>query len=255
MSKPSKPKPVLLSTTALAYLTIALDKQASVPHPNFIAALKAKRAEKDVESDREKLLARIRHACARAVDAKIDIRVACIGVGKTLRDSAQAYTTFWKQLMGDVAFAASMDALSYERSADPAKIDEGLNLMGDVEHDCDFSDIPTFDESEAQRATEREPYSGPELREPIATDFDDVVSALGEVQTWIGLAVGHLTDAQRLFWGVDGVFPLGQSRDEAGEYHAITDFDAYRAWSKKSWRAKQDRVGNDEAIDDLMAQA
>lgn len=226
----------LLTNTGLAYLRVAMDKAAEPIHPNFRAKLKP---------DTLAFYEHVRVQAARALDAHPDnIRAAIVATGKVLKDDVRAYVQFFKDLAGAAAFAAHMDCVRLTRSVDPEALDAGLDAMG-VAHAI-TDDIPPFDVGDAQRAAPREDYAGAEDFTVFATSVQDAYEAIEGVQAWIGLAVTNMPLDSQAYWGVDGLFPLGQRVDEHATfgkvYAPLRDFDAYRAYQDETWKRKSRRV-------------
>lgn len=239
----------VLSKTALLYLGIAFDKASNPMHPNFRKAL-AKRP-KNLEMHE-----RINATAARMFDAnKASIKHAIVNTGRALTFDTQHYMTFYKGLITDACFAAHMDQLLLRKSANAEDLNEGMDAMLDGPP-IDIKDAPLYDKSNAQRNAEQETYEGGEPREPIASSIDDVHDAVARIQAWVGLSVTGMAPEQREYWGVDGLFPLGQRVDDDAlfgkVYTPIIDFDDFVDWQNESFQRKSRTVQIPLEVADAM---
>lgn len=255
------------TNTSLKYLTVAINKASDPIHPNFRRALKP---------DTLMMHNSIRAAAARGFDANPgNPRGAIIAAGKALKDDARAYVTFFKDILGSVAFAAHMDCSQLQSRIDEEQLDAGLDAMQES-HTVDIDDVPLYDVSDANRAPQArspgvalpkdativegdasEPYEGGEKPVPVAESVEDAYAAVKAAQGWVGLAFSAMNADQQAYWGVDGLCPLGQRVDESPEfgkvYTPISDFDEYRAWQKESFRRKSKVVAVSDELIDAMA--
>lgn len=237
------------TNTSLSYLAIAMDKASSPMHPNFRRALAKKPTQLLMHNN-------IRLAAAHSYDANPDnVRAAIVATGRMLKADIQSYTTFFKGLAGDVAFAAHMDVGQLQRNVDEEDLDEGLDTMlADAPEITD--DVPLADAINGERAAQREPYEGGDRPEPTASSVEDAYAAVKAAQAWIGLAVSNIPEEQQIYWQVDGVFPIGQRKDTlpSGEatYTPIRDFDAYREYQAAQWKAKRSLVDLPVDTEDAM---
>lgn len=230
------------TNTSLLYLGLAINKASDPMHPNFVRA---------ISKNPKNLLMHqgIRLAAARAVDANPkNPRGAIVATLKALSNDTQAYVTFLKGLASDVAFAAHMDCVQYDRieaAVDSEVLDVGLDAMG-VEHAI-IDDVPAHDVGDAQRAAPREPYSGGDAPEPVADSLQDAYAGVIAAQAWLTLAVANMPEDSQQYWGVDGLLPLAQRKEESvipGEFNyvPVRDFDEYRELQRALWKAKQRTV-------------
>lgn len=241
------------TNTSLLYLGLAIAKASDPMHPNFRRAL---------EKNPKNLLMHqaIRLAAARAVDANKDNpRGAIVATLMALKNDTQSYVTFLKGLTGDVAFAAHMDCVQFDRAnaaVDPDSLDAGLDAMGVVHEIVD--DVPaydaadslratTYDAGDGQRVATREPYAGGEAPPPVADNLQDAYDAVKAAQAWLTQAVAGMPEDSQVYWGVDGLLPFAQRKEESaipGEFNyvPVRDFDEYRELQRALWKAKQRTV-------------
>lgn len=230
------------TNTSLTYLALAIAKASDPLHPNFKRALS--RNPKNLLMHQG-----IRLAAAQGFDANKDNpRGAIVATLKALKNDTQSYVTFLKGLCGDVAFAAHMDCVQFDRqnaAADPEALDQGLDAMG-VSHEV-IDDVPVYDVADAQRAAGREPYSGGDAPEPVATSAQDAYDAVVAAQAWLTQATAGMTEENQVYWGVDGLLPFAQRRQESAipgsfDYIPVRDFDDYRELQRALWKEKQRTV-------------
>lgn len=260
-AKAAQPKPALLTNTGMAYLKVAMDKASSPAHPNFVRAMDLRieqattPAAKAQASENKRMLENIRLASARALDAHPDnLRLAIVTVGRALKEDVRSYITFFKGLATDAAFAAHMDCVRLTKAVDPEALEAGLDAMGESHEITD--DTPVFDVADAQHAAPREEYAGPEDFVIFADSVQDAYEGIAGVQAWLSLAVTNMPEESQKYWGVDGLFPLGQrvdSHPSLGKvYSPLRDFDAFREYQAETWKRKQRRVEVAPATEDLM---
>lgn len=230
------------TNTSLLYLGLAINKASDPMHPNFRRA---------IEKNPKNLLMHqaIRLAAAKAVDAnKGNPRGAIVATLKALSNDTQSYVTFLKGLAGDVAFAAHMDCVQFDRAnaaVDSESLDAGLDAMGVVHEIVD--DVPAYDAADGQRAAAREPYAGGDAPPPVANSLQDAYAGVIAAQAWLTLAVAGMPEDSQVYWGVDGLLPFAQRREESaipGEFNyvPVRDFDEYRELQRALWKAKQRTV-------------
>ena len=230
------------TNTSLLYLGLAINKASDPMHPNFRRA---------IEKNAKNLLMHqaIRLAAAKAVDAnKGNPRGAIVATLKALSNDTQSYVTFLKGLGSDVAFAAHMDCVQFDRAnaaVDPASLDEGLDAMG-VTHEI-VDDVPAYDAADGQRAAAREPYAGGEAPPPVADSLQDAYAGVIAAQAWLTLAVAGMPEDSQVYWGVDGLLPFASRKEESvipGEFNyvPVRDFDEYRELQRAIWKQKQRTV-------------
>lgn len=248
----------MLTPTALKYLTHALNKNAEPLHPNFRRSI---RTEEQLQFQLH-----LRATCGRIIDTVGlgNPRLTAVEIGKALKTDARAYVQFFKNLATDAAFAAHMDCLAFTRSIDADAIDHTLDSM--IEDDEApkhpiTSELPVHDRAAIERDAPREAYAGGDdsMRpEPIADDELDAVDAIERLQAWLGLSVTSMKPEQREYWGVDGLFPLGQRREETElgmVYTSIHDFDEYCTWATEQYKQKRRRVPLDDVAEQQMLAA
>lgn len=230
------------TNTSLLYLGLAINKASDPMHPNFRRA---------IEKNPKNLLMHqaIRLAAAKAVDAnKGNPRGAIVATLKALSNDTQSYVTFLKGLAGDVAFAAHMDCVQFDRAnaaVDSESLDAGLDAMGVVHEIVD--DVPAYDAADGQRAAAREPYAGGDAPPPVANSLQDAYAGVIAAQAWLTLAVAGMPEDSQVYWGVDGLLPFAQRREESaipGEFNyvPVRDFDEYRELQRALWKQKQRTV-------------
>lgn len=230
------------TNTSLLYLGLAINKASDPMHPNFRRA---------IEKNPKNLLMHqaIRLAAAKAVDAnKGNPRGAIVATLKALSNDTQSYVTFLKGLAGDVAFAAHMDCVQFDRAnaaVDSESLDAGLDAMGVVHEIVD--DVPAYDAADGQRAAAREPYAGGDAPPPVANSLQDAYAGVIAAQAWLTLAVAGMPEDSQVYWGVDGLLPFAQRREESaipGEFNyvPVRDFDEYRELQRTLWKQKQRTV-------------
>lgn len=230
------------TNTSLLYLGLAINKASDPMHPNFRRA---------IEKNPKNLLMHqaIRLAAAKAVDAnKGNPRGAIVATLKALSNDTQSYVMFLKGLAGDVAFAAHMDCVQFDRAnaaVDSESLDAGLDAMGVVHEIVD--DVPAYDAADGQRAAAREPYAGGDAPPPVANSLQDAYAGVIAAQAWLTLAVAGMPEDSQVYWGVDGLLPFAQRREESaipGEFNyvPVRDFDEYRELQRALWKQKQRTV-------------
>ena len=230
------------TNTSLLYLGLAINKASDPMHPNFRRA---------IEKNPKNLLMHqaIRLAAAKAVDAnKGNPRGAIVATLKALSNDTQSYVTFLKGLGSDVAFAAHMDCVQFDRAnaaVDSESLEEGLDAMGVVHEIVD--DVPAYDAADGQRAAAREPYAGGDAPPPVANSLQDAYAGVIAAQAWLTLAVAGMPEDSQVYWGVDGLLPFAQRREESaipGEFNyvPVRDFDEYRELQRALWKQKQRTV-------------
>lgn len=225
------------------YLDVAFDKLTQALHPNFIAAASASTL---------KIAQRIQQTC-KLVDAKkpASSKLACVMVGKALKDDSRAYVTFWQQLLSNVAFAAHMDLLRIEQSLNPEEVDDSLDAMGE-DHAYEPGDQPAFDRAQAERHS-LDVCDEVEHPFQITDDPEEIHEAVKNIQAWIETAFLSFTSQQLDYWQCVPV-PLCK-RGAEDDYAPITDLDDYRAFQREQWRAKQRSVPKSADVDlDMMAE-
>jgi len=245
------------TNTHLKYLAHAIQKVALDPlHPNFIAALKAKRKNSERLTNREITLHEIRHALGTAAKKFDDPKLA---VAKTVAYFAQTKNTtaavvMVKELMKDCAFQANIDISRLNRQIDATAIEEGVDAMFE-DHPVDLTDVPLFDQSDFNRATEREEYAGPE-QDITATSIEDAVDAIEYLQIWLISGFSRMSVESQQFWGFEnGLCPLDQRAEDNGTFTPIYDLDDYRQLQKERGIAQRNNIGKAEDIERFMMAA
>lgn len=252
---PPKAPSTILTPTALGYLTRALEKNAEPLHPNFRRSIR--------NEEQLQFQLHLRAVCGRIIDTLglSNPRLVAVEIGKALKTDARAYIQFFKNLATDAAFAAHMDCLSFTRNIDPDSVDHSLNTMiTDDEADTHTitDDVPMYDRSMLERDAAREDYAGGDdsMRvAPIADDEFDAIDGIERLQAWLGLSITSMKPEQREYWGVDGLFPLGQRKSETRfgtSYTPIHDFADYREWATAQYKAKRRTAPIDDTTEKLM---
>lgn len=248
----------ILTPTALAYLRLALEKNSEALHPNFVRSIKSE--------DQLAFQKELRCTAARMVDQHglDNPRLTAVKIGGQLKTDARAYVQFFKNLATDCAFAAHMDCVQYGRALDPNALAQDLGSMiedENTEMHTITDDMPVFDQADIDRQAPQEEYAGGDdslKAQPIATSEFDAYDAIERLQAWFGLSITSMKPEQREYWGVDGLFPLGQRREETifgVDYKSIHNFDDYRTYTTQKFREKRRSVTLDPAAEELMLQA
>ncbi len=259
-SKP-KSKPAFIGPLENKYLGVAVDKLSEPLHPNFAAALKAKRKNKDEPTSNELRIDKMRHLMAKSVDAaKGDGKGTIITAVKTMaaackvnpeafNDGDLAYLA--KEVLGAVAFHANIETGRLLREGTPFDDCAAQSIVQNDEDDHAFDalDASLFDLSQSMR--EKQNNAGVEQHEPetMADNAFEAGDAVEKIQAWLGclfIPPANMPQAAReaklasyAFWGVDGLVPMGSYKRDDGEWMPITDFDTYRIKSRDAWLKKQ----------------
>lgn len=230
MSKQDKATPPvtrLIGDAENHYIDKALDKAGAKLHPNFVA-----KAADSVVKARRRIQA---NTLSLSDHSALKPAQLAIRIGASVADDMQTYVIYWTQLLADVAFAAHMDLIAHERSVNFGELESSLDAMG-YDHPAEPGDRAAFDKSMDARGNEREPYAGGDT-EPLP-DVNDILEAVNNIQTFVGVAFSKVNAESRAYWGLDGeVYFCKRGEDE--DYAPVTDFDEYREIQNARWKAKQ----------------
>jgi hypothetical protein len=229
-----EPKPAYIGKIEQRYLDLALDKISQPLHPNFVRAASASTLQ----------VYRRFQGALKIADAALmgDPKKVAIAVGRSIKDDARTYVTFWMTLLSNVAFAGHMDALMIERSVNPDALESSLDAMGD-EHQAELGDEPNFDRARNEHNTRDREIPQPET---IASNFDEIYEAMRSIQAWVELAFNQFTPSQLDYWQCIPAPFCKRGVDD--DYAPITDFDEYREFQTAQWRTKQRVVKADDAL-------
>ena len=173
----------------------------------------------------------------------------CIALAK--REKRLAITAM-KMLMRDITFRAHIDLVRIERksTAGDAEIDAMRRLRDGAETVLEGEDGETgFDPTVHHDAPRADYDTGQESREQEderPNDEYEIEHAVARIQAYLG-QVSHALlpkERDRLYWGLDGEFPLMDRVDElpTGKvYTPITDFVTARLLMEQQWK-ERDRV-------------
>lgn len=240
----AKPPSCVWTPDATNYLAAAIDKACEPKHPNFVAKM---------NDDVRAMYQDIRVAACFAYDLahgettpERRAKAAVIGVIKKLGPLSKRHVVqFMKDIASDCAFAAHMDIVVYERASSLTPLSDRELGMLDNMLDAEPENLPS-------REPMREPYAGPG-EERVAKDANDVEDSINAIQVWLAAICQRiLTTDDLVYWGLEGVFPLGSRKRDDGEYIPLTTLAEYRAEQDRRWKQKQRTIKVDNTIDDLV---
>jgi hypothetical protein len=245
------PKPApLLSLPATRYINIAVAKCGEPLHPKFAAKLKEDTAE---------IYAMIRLASCKAFDEAKAAKLAEPKFSKALVINAVKHLgpfgkrhviQFLKDVASNAAFAAHMDIVYLDKQLMNQKLSEKeLGNLGDLldaetEDDLPWRDAPVEPYAGVEEA---HTYDGP----PIESEVHDAIES---VQVYLAAICQRLlTTDDLVYWGIEGVFPLGTRKRDDGEYIPITTLKGYRTEQERKWDEKRKSVDTSQAkLDELI---
>lgn len=257
----SNPKPnakgnFIMDKTSDFYINEALDKRCELP-----TGVTNEKFAADLSAIREAAMQTHRTG-AKPQNHLLD---ACIALAK--REKRLAITAM-KMLMRDITFRAHIDLVRIERksTAGDAEIEAMRRLRDGAETVLEGEDGETgFDPTvhhDAPRIDHDAGQEGREQDEERPNDEYEIEHAVARIQAYLG-QVSHALlpkERDRVYWGLDGEFPLMDRVDElpTGKvYTPVTDFTAARVLMEQQWKERDrmdaERLEKAGAFDALRA--
>lgn len=241
----SNPKPhakgnFIMDKTSDFYINEALDKRCELP-----SGVSNEKFAADLAAIREATMLTHRSG-AKPQNHLLDM---CIALAK--REKRLAITAM-KMLMRDITFRAHIDLVRIERksTAGDAEIEAMRRLRDGAEVAFEGEDGENgFDPTahhDAPRIDHADGQEGRDQDDERPTDEYEIEHAVARVQAYLGQVAHALLpkERDRLYWGLDGEFPLMDRVDElpTGKvYTPITDFVAARVLMEQQWK-ERDRL-------------